>query len=97
MYSFIVNLPINYILQSRRYSKSFFTKGDLLGRTYNQAMCGNRENIVFMTNLATIVDVHSKSRLMTLMCVVIIAKQTTSCQQLLLIRLKSKCQIDSYI
>ena len=48
-----------------------------------------------MTNLATIVDVYSTSTWMTLIFALIVDKQTTSCQQLLLIRLASNRQINS--
>ena len=41
--------------------------------------------LFFMTNLATTVDVYSKCTLMTLLFDAIVDKQTTWCQQQLLI------------
>ena len=48
-----------------------------MGRKRNETMRGIRGKSMFMTNLATIVDVFSKSTLMTLLFVVIVDKQTT--------------------
>ena len=45
-----------------------------------------RKTLFFTTNLATTVDVYSKSTLMTLLFVVIVDKHTISCHHLLLIR-----------
>ena len=53
-------------------------KGDPLGWQRAEYMSGNRrKKLCFTTNLATTVDVYSKSTLMTLLFDAIVDKQTT--------------------
>ena len=74
-----ISTKVIFELSSRVFNNKLFDcYNNLMGRKRNETiMRGIREKLFFMTNLATTVDVNSKSTLMTLLFDVIVDKHTT--------------------